>query len=400
MKDFPRIVSVDDHVIEPPHLWETYLPSRFAERAPRVERIPCAHMGYVGGVFSFETGDDGPECDWWRFEDLLIPRTRVESAVGYDRADVTVTPTTYDEMRPGCYDPAARLADMDEAHIEAQLCFPSTFPRFCGQTFTEIDDHELGLACVRAYNDWMVDEWCGDSSGRLIPLVIVPLWDPALAAEEVRRNATRGVHAVSFSEIPAYLGLPSIHGDHWEPFFAACEDTDVSIHMHIGSSSKLPSTSADAPPLVASTLTFGNAMSSMVDFMLSGVLERHPGLQLSYSEGQIGWIPYILERIDKVWESNRAWGDVAESVPQPPSTYFHRQISGCFFDDEFGLSPEALSKIGADRLLFETDYPHSDSTWPTCRQTAEKLMGHLDDATVRRLVRGNAIELLGLDLEV
>ena len=399
MPDFPKIVSVDDHVIEPPNLWQDRLPARFKAEGPRVERHACTHMGYVGGRFSFELGDDGTPCDWWRFEKLMIPRTRVESAIGYDRADVTVSPTTYDEMRPGCYDPAARLVDMDEAHIEAQLCFPSTFPRFCGQTFTEAADKELGLACIHAYNDWMVEEWCGDSGGRLVPMIIIPLWDAELAAREVHRNADRGVRAVTFSEIPAHLGLPSIHTDFWDPFFQACDERGVSLHVHIGSSSRMPSTSADAPPLVASSLTFGNAMASMVDFLMSGVLVRFPNLEIAYSEGQIGWIPAVLERADKVWESNRAWGGVAETIPLPPSTYFHRQMYGCFFDDDHGLTPDSLAAIGTDRLLFETDYPHSDSTWPHCREVAEKQMAHLDDETVHALVRGNAIRLLGLDLD-
>ncbi len=403
MVEIPRIVSVDDHVIEPPDLWQTHIAEQYRDRAPRVERIPCARMGYVGGVFSAdpaEPGEDGVPCDWWRFEDLLIPRTRVESAVGYDRDDVTVTPTTYDEMRPGCYDAKARLEDMDLGHIEAQMCFPSSFPRFCGQTFSEIGDRDLGLACIEAYNNWMVDEWCGGSGGRLIPLVMVPLWDPELAAAEVRRNAARGVRAVTFSEIPAYLGLPSIHTGYWDPFFAACADAGVSLHMHIGSSSKMPSTSADAPPLVASALTFGNAMSSMTDFLLSGVLVKFPGLDIVYSEGQIGWIPYILERTDKVWESNRAWGDVGDTVPEPPSTYYNRQVYGCFFEDEHGLTPDALEKVNPDHIMFETDYPHSDSNWPESVETAQRLMGHLDQETVNKLCRGNAIKLLGLDLAV
>ncbi|MCB1004279.1 MAG: amidohydrolase, partial [Acidimicrobiales bacterium] len=240
---------------------------------------------------------------------------------------------------------------------------------------------------------------CGDSGGRLVPLVIVPLWDAELAAAEVRRNADRGVRAVTFSEIPAHLGLPSIHTDFWDPFFAACDERGVSLHVHIGSSSRMPSTSADAPPLVASSLTFGNAMASMIDFLMSGVLVRFPNLEIAYSEGQIGWIPYILERADKVWESNRAWGGVGEAIPLPPSTYFHRQMYGCFFDDDHGLTPDALAAIGRDRLLFETDYPHSDSTWPQCREVAEKQMSHLDADTVHALVRGNAIRLLGLDLD-
>jgi predicted TIM-barrel fold metal-dependent hydrolase len=138
----------------------------------------------------------------------------------------------------------------------------------------------------------------------------------------------------------------------------------------------------------------------MVDFLLSGVLVRFPTLQIAYSEGQIGWIPYILERTDHVWEANRAWGGVASNVPEPPSTYYHRQIYGCFFEDEHGLTADALEKINPDRIMFETDYPHSDSTWPHSAETALRLMGHLDQSTVDKLCRGNAIRLLGLDLPV
>jgi predicted TIM-barrel fold metal-dependent hydrolase len=398
-EDFPKIVSVDDHVIEPPHVWQDRLPSKYKDVGPRVERHPLGEMTFVGGKFAYAPGTEGDPCDWWHYEDLLIPQTRLSAAVGFDRDDVKIVAITYDEMRKGCWDPGARLEDMDANWTEAQMCFPS-FPRFCGQTFLEAQDRDLALLCVRAYNDWMVEEWCGgDAAGRLIPLIIIPLWDAQLAAEEVRRNAARGVRATCFSEIPPYLGLPSVHSGEWDPFFAACAETGVSVNMHIGSSSKMPSTSADAPPAVGSTLTFGNAMSSMVDFLMSGVLVRYPDLKLAYSEGQIGWIPYILERADKVWEDNRGWNGVYGKIPEPPSTYYYRQIYGCFFDDEHGLSAGALERCGIDNIMFETDYPHSDSTWPHSRETAAKLMGHLPPDVVRKLVRGNAIKMLQLDLE-
>jgi predicted TIM-barrel fold metal-dependent hydrolase len=395
MDDFPKVISVDDHVIEPANVWQDRLPSRYRDVGPRVIQMR-GHMNYVGGVFSYEPDEDGPVADWWVYEDKKIPQTRLSAAAGFDRDDVKVTGITYEEMRPGCYDPVARLADMDMNHTEASLAFPS-FPRFCGQTFTEASDKELSDLCVKAYNDWMVEEWCGASNGRLIPLIIIQLWDAELAAAEVRRNAARGVHAVCFSEIPPYLGLPSIHTDYWEPLFRACAETDTVINMHIGSSSKMPSTSADAPPAVGSTLTFGNAMSSMTDWLFSGWLVRFPTLKLAYSEGQIGWIPYILERADKVWEHNRAWGGVADAIPEPPSTYYYRQIFGCFFDDEHGL--ESLARVGVDNITFETDYPHSDSTWPHTLQVAQKLMGHLDPVSIRKIVRGNAIRMLSLDFE-
>ena len=394
--DFPRIVSVDDHVVEPAHVWERWLPARYRHAAPRVERRGIGSMKHVGGGQYEQSFDpDGPKADCWLFEDLVYIHKRHVAAVGFDRDDMSMSPITYDEMRPGCYEPKARLEDMDINHVEASLCFP-TFPRFCGQTFTEAKDRELGLACIRAYNDWMVEEWCGDSGGRLIPLVIVPLWDAELAAEEVRRNAERGVHAVCFSEIPSHLGLPSIHSGFWDPFFTACAETHTVVNMHIGSSSRMPATSGDAPPAVAATLSFNNAMASMSDFLFSGVLVRFPDLRLAYSEGQIGWIPYILERADTVWEEHRAWGGVRDIVPEPPSTYYYRQIYGCFFRDRHGVA--SLDAVGVDNTTFETDYPHTDSTWPDTLKVAQELTEGLSPEVIRKLMRGNAIRMLSLDL--
>ena len=159
----------------------------------------------------------------------------------------------------------------------------------------------------------------------------------------------------------------------------------------------MPSTSADAPPAVGSTLTHSNATYSMVDFMFSGVLVRFPELKLAYAEGQIGWIPYILERADTVWEENRGWGGVADIVPEPPSTYFFRQIYGCFFSDAFGL--KNIESIGVDNITYESDYPHSDSTWPETRQIAEKQMKDLTEEQIYKIVRGNAIKLYDLDFK-
>ncbi|HVB93379.1 MAG TPA: amidohydrolase family protein [Acidimicrobiales bacterium] len=398
MPTIPRIISVDDHVVEPPHVWKDWMPSQFVDRAPRIERRgigPMVHVG--GGSYDVSWDPEGPQADCWIFEDLVYVHKRHVAAAGFDRDDMTMSPITYDEMRPGCYQPKARVDDMELNHVEASLCFP-TFPRFCGQTFTEATaDRDLGLACVRAYNDWMVEEWCGDSGGRLIPLCLIPLWDTDLAAAEVRRNAARGVRAVCFSEIPPHLGLPSIHSGYWDPFFAACAETGTVVCMHIGSSSKMPATSADAPASVAATLSFGNAMASLADFLFSGVLIRFPTLKLAYSEGQIGWLPYILERADDVWQDHRAWTGSHDLIPEPPSTYYYRQVFGCFFKDRHGL--ESLDRVGVDNVTFETDYPHTDSTWPDTKQVAEEMMADLTDEQIYKIVRGNAIRMLDLDLD-
>jgi predicted TIM-barrel fold metal-dependent hydrolase len=390
----PKIISVDDHIVEPPDVWERWLPATLRDRGPHVVRRGIRKISSVGtGVYREEFDDDSPDKgDTWVYEDLIYTHKRMVAAVGYPREEMTMTPITYDDMRPGCYDPKARLADMDVNWVEASACYP-TFPRFCGQTFSEGKDKELGLACVVAYNDWIVEEWCADSGGRLIPICLIPLWDADLAAAEVRRNAARGVGAVAFSEIPAHLGLPTIHSGFWDPFFRACEETNTTVCMHIGSSSKMPMTSADAPLGVMASLGFGGAMMSVVDFLWSGVLVRFPRLKLAYAESQMGWLPYILERIDDVWEDNQGWAQTKQ-IPEPPSTYFHRNMWMCFFKDQTGI--DNRDRIGVDRMTFETDYPHSDSTWPETRAVAAKLFAGLNDAEVYAICRGNAIKLFDL----
>jgi len=396
MSELPKLVSVDDHVVEPAHVWETWLPAKFRDRGPKIVRRGIRNIDYVGTASYVEHfDDDSPtKVDCWIYENLVYTHKRMVAAAGYSKEEMTLTPITYDEMRPGCYDPRARLEDMDTGWVEASMCFP-TLPRFCGQTFYEGNDKELGLACVRAYNDWMAEEWCGDSGGRLIPLGIIPLWDPHLAAEEVRRNAERGFRAVCFSELPYHLGLPTIHSGHWEPFFSTCAETGTVVAMHIGSSSKMPAASPDAPPSVSATLAFGNAMTSLIDFLMSGLLVRMPDLKLLYAESQIGWIPYALQRVDQVWEDNQAWAQT-KHIPEPPSTYYHRSVYGCFINDDHGL--RSLEEIGVGNVTAETDYPHSDSTWPDTKAIMSGLTKDLADDVTKRILRTNAIELLQLDL--
>lgn len=398
MAELPMIISVDDHIVEPADVWTSRMPAKFKDAAPHIVRKDMPDVTFVGGKLTVNEGGGGAPADWWIYEKLQRPLLRVDSAVGVPRDEVTMKGVTYEDMRPGSYSQKERLEDMDVNHIEASLCFP-TFPRFCGQTFSEAEDKELALLCVKAYNDYQVEEWCAGTGGRLVPLTIVPLWDAHLAANEVRRNADRGVRAVCFSEIPAYLGLPSIHDadNYWDPFFAACDETSTVVNMHIGSSSKMPSTSSDAPAAVGSSLTHINAELSMADFLMSGLFERFSNLKVAYSEGQIGWIPHLLHRMDVVWEDNRGWGGVADKVPNPPSSYFKDHVFGCFFDDPNGLL--LIDEIGEDNITYESDYPHSDSTWPRTRQIAEKQMAGLTDEQRYKVVRGNAIRLFGLDFK-
>ena len=399
MVTIPKIISVDDHVVEPPNLWTDRLASKYAGRAPRIVR-DRAKFSYLGGVFRAERGTpDGDWCDWWLYDDLEYPFARLSAAVGFD--SVENVPTTFDEIRPGSWKQKERLQDMDANHMAVSICFPNVLPRFCGQTFYEREDKELALLCVRAYNDWMIDEWCaGDGKGRLIPLTIVPLWDAELAAQEIHRCTKKGSYAVTFSENPFHLGLPSVHDPSrfWDPFFRACEETETTINLHIGSSSKMPSTSTDAPHAVGSVLTFSNTMGSMLDFLISGVFDRFPKLRVAYSEGQVGWMPFVLERADKLWEKRREASDsYGINLKRPPSSYIEDHIWGCIFDDVTGL--ELRDKVGMGQITFEVDYPHADSTFPHTLATATKLVEEagLDQSEVDLLFRRNAIRAYGLE---
>ncbi len=389
----PRIISVDDHVVEPPHLWQSRLPAKYRDEGPRVLTLPRGEMKLVDGRWVEEPGDGPEKAAWWHYEDHRYQLKLMIACPGLPPDKVSAVGVTFEDIAPGCYDPKARVADMERNHIEASLCFPN-YPRFCGQLFAERKNKDLSKLCLEAYNDWMVDEWCGDSDGRLIPLCVVPLWDVELAAAEIRRNAARGVRAVAFSEIPAWLGLPSIHTDYWDPFLAACEETETAICMHIGSGTKTVNTGEDAPTIVAANLIACNSISSMIDWIFSGKLDRFPKLKLLYAECQIGWIPYFIERADDTWETHQ-WAQGETRLPNPPSFYYRRNCFGCFFKDSVGI--DLLDKIGVDNVMFETDYPHQDGTFPRSKQVAEELFGHLEQDVVDKIARGNAIELLGLE---
>jgi predicted TIM-barrel fold metal-dependent hydrolase len=391
------VISVDDHVVEPPSVWSDRLPSTMRERGPRVVQDRCETIIEPSSkVARYVKGGDGPIVDWWVYEDVLRPIPQVMACAGFPPESLTLQPLPFAEMRRGCFDRDARLADMDVNRTERSLCFP-TFPRFAGQLFLEARDKTVALESVRAYNDWMIDEWCGPSHGRLIPLCLVPLWDPVLAAAEVRRNATRGCHAVAFTELPANLGLPSLHDAdrHWDPFLAACDETRTTINMHIGSGSRMPTTSADAPSGVGIALTSLNAYMAMADWLLSGVMARFANLKIAFSESQVGWMPFLLERLDHLYTKSKAWADLDPSLTDLPSSYVPGRVYGCFFDDMVGV--DARHQIGIGQLVFETDYPHQDSTWPHTVDLVAKIAERVTPAELEMLVRTNAIDMLHLE---
>ena len=392
-EEIPRIISVDDHLCEPPHLWQSRLPAKYKDVGPHVVELPRGEMKLDGAVWR-EVPGDGPElAAWWHYEDKRYQLRQIIACPGIAPQDVRPIGVRYEDVRKGCWDPKARVADMKANHVDGSLCFPN-YPRFCGQIFNEAKDKELAKLCVEAYNDFQVDEWCADSDGVLIPLCIVPLWDVELAAAEIRRNAARGVRAVAFSECPAWLELPSIHTGYWDPFLRACDETGTVVCMHIGSGTKTMNTGPDSPTIVNANSIACNSAVSLLDWLFSGVFERFPNLKVLYAECQIGWIPYFVERADDTWETHQ-WAQGEHRIKEKPSHYYREHVFSCFFKDTVGM--DLLDRVGRDNVMFETDYPHQDGTFPHTKETAQELFGHLDEETRYKIARGNAIRLLGLD---
>ncbi len=382
-KSLDWLISVDDHVLEPPHVWVDRVPAKDRDRAP--------HMVVEG------------DMEFWLYDGKRFPSSGLSAVAGKSKEEFSPEAVTYAEMRPGCYDPTARLDDMNRAGILASLCFP-TVTRFCGQLFMEASDREFGFVCLQAYNDWMLDEWCGAAPGRYIPLVLIPMWDPALASKEMERCAAKGATAFAFSENPAPLGLPTIHDKdrYWDPVMSTASETGMVVCMHVGSSSTMPQIAPDSPFMA--NLSWGAIRTSgaMLAWLFSGMFTRFPGLKIALSEGEIGWMPYFLERAEQVLDKQRYWVQRGVQFMGHATTevdldtldirgLFRDHVYGCFIDDAHGIA--SIDEIGVGNVMCETDYPHSDSTWPNCISVVKKQIGHLSPEVQYKILRGNAEKL-------
>jgi len=368
------LVSVDDHVVEPPGMFKQHLAPQWQARAPRVVRKK-----------------DG--SDVWVFEGAQIPNIGLNAVVGRPPEEYGMEPTSFDQLRPGTFDIHARIGDMNVNGVLAQMCFPS-YPGFCGTLFARQADKELALVMLRAYNDWHIDEWAGTYPGRFIPLALPPIWDPKLMADEVRRVAKKGCHAISFSENPEKLGLPSIHNVHWDPFWKACNDEGTVVCIHIGSGAGMAFTSMEAPVDVMITVQPINIVTCAADLLWSRVLRTFPNLKFALSEGGIGWIPYFLERADYVYKHHHQW-TFQDFGKKLPSEVFREHIITCFIDDKAGIQNRHL--VGIDTITWECDYPHSDTTWPRAPEILAESFAGVPDADINKITHENALRHFQLD---
>ena len=368
------LVSVDDHVVEPPDLFEGHLPEKWMEFAPK-----------------FTHRADG--TDAWLYEGSEIPNIGLNAVAGKPPEEYGIEPTALADIRKGCWDIHERVNDMNRNGVLGSMCFPS-FVQFCGQLFSRSKDLDMGLNLLRAYNDWHIDEWCGTYPGRFIPLTIPPIWDPQLMADEVHRVAKKGAHAVTFSENPAKLGWPHIFGGHWDPFFAACQEEGMVICLHIGSSSTTLALEPGAPIDVMIQLTPLNTMHAATDLLWSKVLRQFPELKFALSEGGTGWVPYWLERSDYTYQQHRFWTH-QDFGDQLPSQVALDHFRFCFISDRAGV--EDRHRIGIDNITWECDYPHSDSTWPHSPEAMAKQVEGVPEDEVAKLTYENAMRIYQFD---
>jgi predicted TIM-barrel fold metal-dependent hydrolase len=373
----PTIISVDDHLIEPRDLFDGRMPASLVDRAPRVVEF-----------------EDGREA--WEYEGNLYPNVGLNAVAGRPRDEWSMEPARFDEMRPGCYDIHERVRDMDAGGIWASVCFPSLIAGFCGAVFSRSKDPELGLATMRAWNDWHLEYWAGTYPGRMIPLQLTWLPDPDVAADEIRRNADRGFKAVTFAELPSKLGLPSLHSRRWDPFMAACEETGTVICLHTGSSGWAPVPCSDPPFELFPTLFPASSLVAAIDWLWSGVPVRFPELRIAMSEGGIGWVAMLADRADYVLDHSASGRDSRSwKSDLRPSEVLARNFWFCTIDDPSTVDA-TIQRMGADHIMVESDYPHADSTWPATVAAIKANFGHLPDSVVRKVTYDNAAALFGV----
>ena len=361
-------ISVDDHLMEPKHTFEGRLPAKLQERAPRVVETEEGH-------------------EVWMFEDTPYFQVGFMCVAGRPREDHRFEPSRYEEVRPGCYRIEDRIKDMDIGGIWASVNFPSGVTGFGGTLFSEAKDPELGQACVRAWNDWLFEEWYSPFPDRIVPLGITYLADAEAGAAEIRRNAERGFRAVTLPEQPHRQGLPPVFDPHWEPIIRACAETETVLNLHVGSSGF-----ADMPPgapmlELGATLFGPMALTSCAEWLWSGWPARHPDLKIAMSEGGIGWVAMLMDRLDDIM-TRSGYGSGWPDPKTTPTEVLARNFWFCMIEDASTIVTR--DRIGVDNILFESDYPHGDGTWPDTQKVIDEVLGGLPVEEIRKITHENA----------
>ena len=363
------LISVDDHIIEPPSMFDAHVPQKYKEQMPRVVEA------------------DGTQR-WW-YGDREGRVLGLDAVAGKPRDMYNLDPQRYDQMRSGCWDVHERVRDMSAGGQLASLNFPN-WTGFSGQVLNQGPDRDVNLVMIKAYNDWHVDEWCGSYPDRFIPCGILPVFDVERAAKEVKRLADKGCHAVTFPENPHAIGLPSFHSGQWDPLFAACSDVGTVLCMHVASSAGGVSTIPDdAPANVPMTLNTTVTTFAFANLLWAEFWPRFPDLKIALTEGDIGWMPYFVSRAEHVQRYHSGWTRFEFAEGQGPRQVFKDHILCCFIADSFGLAN--LDQFNIDHVSWESDYPHSETTWPNSPEELFPIVEHLDAEIIAKLTHVNAM---------
>ena len=372
MSDF-KFISADSHVVEPAELFVERIDKEFRDRAPRIEnRGELGDWYVIDGIPPFPVGLEGASM-----EDKIADGT-VNKAVGKRHADT----------RPGAWDAAARLADQDLDNVGAEVVYPGNI----GIYLPNVENGPYQLACARVYNDWLA-ELCAAAPSRLRGAGFLPLAaEPDEVIAEAKRIADLGLASVL---LPAKLENDSYRNPAFAGLFAALNDISLPVALHSGTGTgpsfavKVKSVGAG---LALVQQIFGTAMNALADLIWSGVPQQYPELNFVIVEGGIGWIASLLRKMDHWWHDHHSW--MTPRLEEPPSHYWGRQFYATFEDDRAGILTRDL--IGVDRLMWGSDYPHTEGTFPNSEKQIEADLGDISEKERRMITRDNAAALYGL----
>ncbi|MEA2642814.1 MAG: hypothetical protein QOF51_4208 [Chloroflexota bacterium] len=368
-------ISMDDHVQEHPRVWLDRVASSWVARVPHLERQ-----------------SDG--TDRWFLDGEPLSLASAASAAAL-MADRTREPLRWDDVPPAAYVPAARLQAMDVDGVDVSVLYP-TVPGMAGEVFAALRDSALERVCVEAYNDWLVDEWAA-ASERFVPQCIVPLSSIDAAVAEARRAVSRGHRGVLLPAIPMDLHeLPHLNDAAWDPFWATCEELQVPICFHAGTASRieLAPHASYTPALAAALRALTRPVSTvfvLINFLLSRILLRHPGLRAVFAESGIGWAAYTLEYADHQFEKDRLFTE----YELKPSEIFQRQ---CYLTASYeDASLDTRAFIGIENITWATNFPLATSTWPNTHTTVARWASRVTADEQRSLLWANAAKLYRID---
>jgi predicted TIM-barrel fold metal-dependent hydrolase len=377
------VIDTDTHITEPGDLWTSRLPAKFKDVAPHIVRDP-------------ETG-----AETWKIGDAdgFLP-VGFTATAGWNEP-FPAAPKNMDEVQKAAYDATARLEYMDRVGIWAMALYPNV-GGFGSQAFLGLKDPELMLACVRAYNDFLID-WISPDPRRFIPILATPFWDVAASVAEIERCAKLGHKGVLFTGEPQSHGMPILASRHWDPLWAAARACDLPVSFHIGAGTfddgftpeRIETTGMGRTNGFTAVSLFLDNGKQLTDLLFSGILPRFPELKFLSVESGIGFVPFILEACDYTFE----YGKVREQNPEftlKPSEYFARQVYACYIFEEHAPR-ELMDSIGVENILFETDYPHPVSLYNNVREKIDAALGSASDDARHKVLFGNAAKLYKID---